>query len=141
MKHERAGFTLIELLVVIAIIGILVASVRPSVTAAHDRANIALCESREAQIQVAMRQYVEDHGQMPATLDELVRARYLLNEETLHCSKTGLPFAYHRVSPDGDRHTVIVSCVAPNTPRGKRPHSQGTAYVALSLSGKTAIAR
>ncbi|MGD0114065.1 MAG: type II secretion system protein, partial [Armatimonadota bacterium] len=61
MRSQRA-FTLIELLVVIAIIAILTACIRPSITAANDKANTAICQTRLAQIDLAIRQYVEDHG-------------------------------------------------------------------------------
>ena len=137
----RHGFTLIELLVVIAIIGILMAVIRPSVTAANDRANTTLCESRLSQIQVALRQYVEDHGRMPAALEELVQGHYLLDEAVLSCSKTGARFAYQPVAPDAPGEPIIVSCVAPGTRAGVRPHGQGQAYTFLRLSGRVGVAR
>jgi prepilin-type N-terminal cleavage/methylation domain-containing protein len=141
MTRRRRAFTLIELLVVIAIIGILTAAVRPSITAANDRANTATCQSRLAQTDLAISQYVEDHGRMPADLDELVRQRYLLDSDILRCSKTGAEFHYHAVSPDGSGEQVIASCVSPDMPRGKRPHGQGDSYVFVRLSGKAGVAR
>jgi prepilin-type N-terminal cleavage/methylation domain-containing protein len=140
IRYQRA-FTLIELLVVIAIIAILLAAIRPSITAANDKANTATCQSRLAQVNLAIRQYVEDHGRMPSALDELVRGRYLLDSDILHCSKTGAEFDYHAVSPDGAGEQVIASCVPPGVPRGKRPHGQGETYVFLRLAGKTGTAR
>ena len=140
MRSQRA-FTLIELLVVIAIIAILTASIRPSITAANDKANTAICQTRLAQIDLAIRQYVEDHGRMPADLGELVRERYLLDADILRCSKTGAEFHYHAVSPDGAGSQVIASCVSPDVPRGKRPHGQGSTYVFLRLNGKTGLTR
>jgi prepilin-type N-terminal cleavage/methylation domain-containing protein len=141
MIRSQRAFTLIELLVVIAIIGILMAAIRPSITAANDRANTATCQTRLAQINLAIRQYVEDHGQMPPNLDELVQKRYLLDSDILRCSKTGAEFHYHAVSPDGAGDQVIASCVSPDTPRGTRPHGQGSAYVFLRLNGKTGVIR
>jgi len=139
---DAAGaFTLIELLVVIALIGILMAAVRPSITAANDRANTGTCQSRLAQVDLAIGQYVEDHGAMPADLDELVRKRYLLDADILHCSKTGARFHYHAVSPDGAGDQLVASCVPPDVPRGARPHGQGSTYVFLRLNGKTGLAR
>jgi prepilin-type N-terminal cleavage/methylation domain-containing protein len=139
--RATAAFTLIELLVVIAIISILMAAIRPSITAANDKANTATCQSRLAQVDLAIRQYVEDHGRMPPDLDELLRGRYLLDSDLLRCSKTGAEFHYHAVSPDGAGEQVIASCVPPAVPRGKRPHGRGEAYVFLRLSGKTGTAR
>jgi len=141
MMARHRAFTLIELLVVIAIIGILTAAVRPSITAANEKANTATCQSRLSQINLAIRQYVEDNGRMPAGLDELVQKRYLLDSDILRCSKTGREFHYHAVSPDGPSDEILASCVSPEVPRGKRPHGQGDAYVFLRLSGKTSIAR
>jgi len=141
MTSTRRAFTLIELLVVIAIIGILTAAVRPSITAANDKANTATCQSRLSQVDLAIHQYVEDHGRMPATLDELLQKRYLLDADILRCSKTGAEFHYHAVSPEGAREQLVASCVSPEAPLGKRPHGQGNAYVFLRLSGKTAVAR
>jgi len=140
-RTNRTGFTLIELLVVIAIIGILMASVRPSLTAANDRANLASCQGHLTQVQIALRQYVEDHGRMPAKLDELLTDRYLLDEEVLYCGKTHARYAYHPVSPDAADQPIIVSCTDPATPRGKRPHGQGDAYAYLRLSGKVGVER
>jgi prepilin-type N-terminal cleavage/methylation domain-containing protein len=141
MTPRQRAFTLIELLVVIAIIGILTAAVRPSITAANDKANTATCQSRLAQVDLAIRQYVEDHGRMPAALDELLQKRYLLDVDILRCSKTGAEFHYHAVSPDGASDQVVASCVPPDVPRGKRPHGQGDGYAFLRLSGKTGVTR
>jgi len=141
MTRGQRAFTLIELLVVMAIIAILAAAIRPSITAANDKANTGVCQSRLAQTSLAIRQYVEDHGRMPADLGALVRKRYLLDSDILRCSKTGAQFHYHPVSPDGAGEQVIASCVPPDAPRGKRPHGQGNAYVFLRLSGKTGVTR
>ena len=141
MSSRRHAFTLIELLVVIAIIGILMAATRPSIVAANDRANTATCEARLAQIDLALRQHVEDHGRMPDTLDELVQARYLLDSDALRCSKTLREFHYRAMAPDGEGDQIVASCVSPQTPRGDRPHGQGDAYVLLLLKGKTSVAR
>jgi prepilin-type N-terminal cleavage/methylation domain-containing protein len=141
VRHERAGFTLIELLVVIAIIGILMAAVRPSITAANDRANTALCESRLAQIHLALRQYVEDRGRLPARLTELVQGHYLLDDSVLLCSRTGRQFAYQPVSPDAPGDPIVASCVPGGLPQGKRPHGQGHSYAYLRLNGRLEVAR
>jgi prepilin-type N-terminal cleavage/methylation domain-containing protein len=140
MRSQRA-FTLIELLVVIAIIAILMACIRPSITAANDKANTATCQTRLAQTDLAIRQYVEDHGRMPADLDELIAKRYLLDSDILRCSRTGAEFHYHAIPPDGAGDHVIASCVSPGVPRGRRPHGQGDTYVVLRLNGKTEMAR
>lgn len=141
MRPAQHAFTLIEMLVVIAIIGILMAAARPSVVAGNDRARTATCETRLAQIDLALRQYVEDHGRMPDSLDELVQQRYLLDSDILHCSKTRGEFHYRPLAPDDDGEQIVASCVSPQAPRGERPHGQGDAYVLLLLKGKTAVAR
>jgi prepilin-type N-terminal cleavage/methylation domain-containing protein len=138
--RNRTGFTLIELLVVIAMIAILSAILRPSIMAANDRANTATCQTRLEQTSLALRQYVEDHGHMPQNLDELVRERYLLDDETIFCVRTGHEFIYHALAPDGAGDQVVATCIDPHTPLGKRPHGQGDTYVQLRLNGKTAVA-
>jgi prepilin-type N-terminal cleavage/methylation domain-containing protein len=141
MRPRQHAFTLIELLVVIAIIGILMAAARPSVVAANDRAKTATCETRLAQIDLALRQYVEDHGRMPGSLNELLQKRYLLNSDIIRCSKTKQELQYRPLAPDGDGEQIVASCVFPQSPRGERPHGQGDAYVLLRLDGETAVAR
>ena len=71
------GFTLIELLVVVAIVGILAAVAMPNMKNAPRRAKEAVLKEDLFQIRSCIDQYLGDHGQYPASLQELVDAGYL----------------------------------------------------------------
>lgn len=66
---RRIGFTLVELLVVIAIIGILIALLLPAVQAAREAARRATCVNRLKQIGLALLQWEDLHGHLPAAGD------------------------------------------------------------------------
>lgn len=62
MQRTRAGFTLVELLVVIAIIGLLVAVLLPSLSAARRIARTAVCASNLRQIGVGWTIYADQNN-------------------------------------------------------------------------------
>jgi len=74
-KHR--GFTLIELLVVLSIIATLLTLAAPRYFQHVERAREAVLRENLASVRQAIDQYHADKGLWPATLQELVDARYL----------------------------------------------------------------
>ena len=72
---NQRGFTLVELLVVIAIIAILAALLLPVLSRAKGAARRTVCISNTRQVNLALRQYADDHG-------DAIRA--ITNKEALH---------------------------------------------------------
>jgi general secretion pathway protein G len=71
------GFTIVELLVVLAALGLLLALAAPRYVEHVDRSREAVLKHNLKATREAIERYHADRGRYPATLQELVLARYL----------------------------------------------------------------
>ena len=96
-RKVRSGFTLIELLVVLAIIGTLITIALPKYLHSVERSREAVLHQDLRTMRTAIDQYLADTGRYPATLDDLVKSRYLrsLPEDPV----TGLATTWVSVAP------------------------------------------
>ena len=76
-SHRAAGFTLIELIVVMAIVALLVSIAAPRYFHSIERAKDNTLRTSLNVMRDALDQFAADKGRYPATLTELVEARYL----------------------------------------------------------------
>ncbi len=132
----RRGFTLIELLVVIAIISILAAMLMPALTSATDRSRVTQCRSNLMHIGMALKMYYNDQGHWPPRLQALNDAEFVTDRSILVCTKTGAQYFYACPDADTPNERFIVSCCAPTTPEGARPHSYRNTFGALKTGGE-----
>jgi general secretion pathway protein G len=75
--RTKNGFTLIELLVVMALIAALLSLSVPRYIGNVRKAEEAVLQENLATLRNVLEKYYSDRGKYPATLDELVAARYL----------------------------------------------------------------
>ena len=66
-----AGFTLVELLLTIAIAAVLAMIAIPSYSSYMDRSKVTQAEGDIVQIEVAIAQFLSDHGSLPSALTDL----------------------------------------------------------------------
>jgi|GEM_PF-1498747 len=132
----RKAFTLIELLVVISIICVLMAAVRPMLTASTSKAREFECESNLKQIGMAMHAYSQDYGALPEKLDGV--DCILQDKNLLSCPKTGHEYCYFKPAPNTSADAVIASCIDPHKVHSGFPHRYGSCYLTLTAGGRVA---
>ncbi|TWT57178.1 putative major pilin subunit [Thalassoglobus neptunius] len=103
---KRAGFTLIELLVVIAIIAILIALLLPAVQQAREAARRTQCRNNLKQIGLALHNYYDVAGVLPAALFGDVDDDAGLDDDGFAWSVYILPYIdqgplYQLINPQG----------------------------------------
>lgn len=76
-KSTRRGFTLIELMVVLVIVALLISIAAPRYFAHIDRSKEAVLKQDLQVMRDAIDKYHGDRGQYPASLEDLVSARYM----------------------------------------------------------------
>ena len=77
MKKHRRGFTLIELLVVMAVLATLLTLALPRYFTGLERSREAVLRQDLAVLRETLDKFHGDMGRYPASLDELVTAKYL----------------------------------------------------------------
>ena len=76
-RRDQRGFTLLELIIVIAMIGILATIAMPTLKDMPTRAKEAVLKTNLHSIRESIDMFYGDKGRYPASLDELVEAKYL----------------------------------------------------------------
>ena len=76
-SFKRRGFTLIELMVVLVIVALLISIAAPRYFAHIDRSKEAVLKQDLQVMREAIDKYHGDKGQYPASLEDLVSARYM----------------------------------------------------------------
>ena len=74
--NRRNGYSMVELLIVSAIVLLLAALLMPVVSAAKARGNKAVCISNLRQLGMAILQYKESEGDLPASIRSLADCPY-----------------------------------------------------------------
>ena len=74
---RKAGFTLVELMVVLAVIALLISIVAPHYVGRIARAEEAVLRQNLTFMREALDRHYADAGRYPASLEDLVKKRYL----------------------------------------------------------------
>lgn len=69
---KQDGFTLMEVLLAVVIIGVLAALIGPNIMKRIKQMNINATKATMASLQSAIREYKQEVGQFPKTLDDLI---------------------------------------------------------------------
>jgi general secretion pathway protein G len=124
MNKRRQGFTIVELLVVLAALGLLLALAAPRYVEHVDRSREAVLKHNLKATREAIDRYHADRGRYPASLQELVAARYL--REVPLDPITDRADTWVLVGPDGTNSGAVFDVKS-----GSRSQARdGTAYAA-----------
>ena len=129
--RSRAAFTLIELLVVIAIIGVLVALLLPAVQSAREAARRAQCTNNLKQIGLALHNYAESVGALPAaqtpgtSFSAIVALLPHLEQSPVY-NAINMNLANDAPANDTARVTVLSSMICPSDVDNPTPERGGS---------------
>jgi prepilin-type N-terminal cleavage/methylation domain-containing protein len=87
----RKGFTFVEIAVVLAVILVVASIVIGALRNGREQASRARCDTQLKGLALALETFRQEQGQYPATLNEIVTKKYLLNTESFHCPSDPRP--------------------------------------------------
>jgi general secretion pathway protein G len=114
---RKNGFTMIELLVTVAILGLLVAIAAPRYFGNMDRAREDVLKEDLYVLRNAIDHFYSDRNRYPATLDELVKEKYLRKLPVDPLTQSSLSWVSVFVNSDGTGGVQDVRSGAPNAGR------------------------
>ena len=136
---KRSGFTLIELLVVIAIIGVLIALLLPAVQAAREAARRSQCTNNLKQIALAMHNYLDSRGALPAaqylssSFSSLTMALPQMEQSTVYAA-LNCDLTYDNPANSTVMFTTVSSFLCPSDFQNRMP-SRGAATNYMANKG------
>jgi general secretion pathway protein G len=82
-RNQQSGMTLLEIMIVIALIGLVMGAIGVGLNAQFKKAQIRTARVATVKAEQAIGQYMmENHGNCPATLDDVVRNLNLTRQQT-----------------------------------------------------------
>ena len=139
----RGGFTLVELLVVMSIIGVLIALLLPAVTSAREAARRAQCLQNFRQMGIAIHNYHDRNGALPAGRMKCYDPRY--SKPIPGCSGSYVDKSLHiSILPDVEQNPLYNSLNQNLTILGLENstcHSVAVAIYACPSDPESGIAR